>query len=142
MEQAVPHIEGYMLKLGDKGLVKTWKKRYFLPRKDRLLYYVKKGDEAPISSISLRKASSIEPGRPASLPLRKSYDHCLDIKLDNRTYHLACDTPDQRDNWIAVLWKLKHHYENLDDTVNEEVRAALLAWLASDTGAAAGRGAA
>ena len=32
-------MEGYLEKKGDVGMIKNWKKRYFVLRKDRLIYY-------------------------------------------------------------------------------------------------------
>lgn len=32
-------LEGWLYKKGDKGLVKTWKHRYFRQHKDQLMYF-------------------------------------------------------------------------------------------------------
>ena len=40
-DENLPSLEGTLLKLSEKGLIKIWKKRYFVVRKGKLYYYRK-----------------------------------------------------------------------------------------------------
>lgn len=115
-----------MLKLGDKGPIRRWKQRYFEHRGGRLYYYMKKGDEQPISSIPLQRAISIDIGSPPNLPWRKSLDCCLDIAFDKRIYHLACDNKDSRNKWLGTLIKIREEYllRGDDDAADESFDSA------------------
>ena len=46
-----PSKKGWMKKQGRKGLVKNWKKRYFVLEAGKLLYYVDKLDIPPFGDV-------------------------------------------------------------------------------------------
>lgn len=50
--------EGILYKLGEKGLIKTWKSRYFEMR-DGFMYYYKHKGESEIGRIDLNQGKSI-----------------------------------------------------------------------------------
>lgn len=57
-------VEGWLLKKGDKGLVKGYKKRWFSLQNNRLYYYQNASDPQPLGYIDIVAASAIMPACP------------------------------------------------------------------------------
>lgn len=47
-------VEGYLQKLGEKGIIKHWKTRWFVLDQNILSYYHERADPSPISFILLQ----------------------------------------------------------------------------------------
>ena len=63
-------ITGYLEKRGDKGIVKTWKKRFFVLQDNQLIYKRAPEDLKALGGIELEHAHSIDDTNPA--PYSKS----------------------------------------------------------------------
>lgn len=88
------------MKQGDKGIVKTWKKRWFSLKESRLYYYNSEGESVPTGFIDLKGAYLQEPGDP-----NKSNDFGLkfQIVVDKRTYRLKVEESNEVANWLRVI---------------------------------------
>lgn len=51
-------MEGYLMKRGDKGVIKSWKKRFFCLKDNYFSYYEKEGSPE-LGKIDLRQSISI-----------------------------------------------------------------------------------
>ncbi|KAK7487354.1 hypothetical protein BaRGS_00021443 [Batillaria attramentaria] len=90
-------IEGYMQKLSE-GLLKMWKKRYFILRQDSCLYYYKHKDETdPLGAIPL-----------AGYTFSRHLDHGRDYsfkaeKYGAKTYYFVTESRDEMTQWVGAL---------------------------------------
>ena len=105
-------ISGYLLKQGEKGLVRAWKKRWFTLRESRLYYYKAEDDSVPINFVDMRDAVVSDPGDP-----NKQNDFGLKFQLvvDKRVYRLKCLSLDDAKRWLLIL-------QNATETYNAAVK--------------------
>eukprot|EP01006_Ploeotia_vitrea_P010447 TRINITY_DN27138_c0_g1_i1.p1 TRINITY_DN27138_c0_g1~~TRINITY_DN27138_c0_g1_i1.p1 ORF type:complete len:454 (-),score=29.17 TRINITY_DN27138_c0_g1_i1:1073-2434(-) len=87
--------QGYLSKEG-AGLIKRWSKRWFVLRGHELFYYKDQKDSDSLGSIDLRH-TSVTP--------TTAKDNSFSVSGSNlpRTYHLAADTPEDRQTWHTKL---------------------------------------
>ncbi|KAI6652900.1 Protein piccolo [Oopsacas minuta] len=90
-----PLLDGYLYLLNGK---KTWKKRWFVLREDRILYYYKgKGDKGALGAIILDGyvvSKSFDVKRVYSFNVKKG---------GGRPYCFSCDTEHQMINWAQAM---------------------------------------
>lgn len=90
-------MEGYMQKLSE-GIVRMWKKRYFILRQDSCLYYYKQKDDAdPLGAIPL-----------AGYTFSRHLDHGRDYsfkaeKYGAKTYFFVTESRDEMTGWVGAL---------------------------------------
>ena len=101
-------VSGYLLKQGEKGLVKSWKKRWFSLRESRLYYYKSEEDSVPINFVDMRDTLVSDVGEP-----NKANDFGLKFQLvvDKRVYRLKCLSLDDAKRWLSIL-------QNASETFN------------------------
>lgn len=105
----------YLLKRRPSGLVKGWKKRWFVLRGDHIYYYKKQGDDSPLGAIYCadifdvtRNAGEmnmkLSPNRDShTLRLKdvgQKGEHAFNIITPDRTYQLWADTEELRNYWV------------------------------------------
>mmetsp|Transcript_19228 Transcript_19228/g.28627 ORF Transcript_19228/g.28627 Transcript_19228/m.28627 type:complete len:439 (+) Transcript_19228:89-1405(+) len=97
-------IEGYLLKLGQKG-IKTWKKRWFATHGNRLLYY----SENPAHDPSLNALGFIQLGSGTTLKEKPESQPDLDENLvfelctGARVWYLQVEDADDKPIWVQAL---------------------------------------
>ncbi|ELR19001.1 PH domain containing protein [Acanthamoeba castellanii str. Neff] len=79
---------GWLNKLGDKGLIKSWKKRWFAQRAERLYYYETKEETGLKGFVDLTLVTAV-----AESPKVK---HGFELRTKDRIYYLQAATDDER----------------------------------------------
>jgi copper chaperone CopZ len=87
---------GYMTKQG--GLVKSWKRRWFILKDNELYYFRGKADNAQAGVILLDNTSTVN---NAEKKLGKK--NCFEITTKDRTYYLYTDTHQDYEEWVAAI---------------------------------------
>jgi hypothetical protein len=94
-------MEGWLSKRGDRGLIKSWKRRWFTLSGDTLTYYVEPPAEGKIAEkkgeIALAGCLKVRPGGGKEKPFE------LELVYDARVYRLAADDKATFGRWLAVL---------------------------------------
>lgn len=70
-----------MHKKGDKGLVKTWKRRWFTLEKDKLFYYKHQTDRMPISFIAVQRVENITATTPFDSVSKRAPEACFQVMV-------------------------------------------------------------
>jgi len=94
---------GFLLKLAGKGIIKTWKRRYFeLNVDDNRVYYKAKINTEVINYIELDMQTVIR--SCIDLQSNHKYSGCFFcIKNPGRTYFLASESKLEKENWMTGL---------------------------------------
>lgn len=92
-----PDHSGYMTKQG--GSYKSWKRRWFVLKTDKLYYFKGKKDPDITGVVELSKESQI-----SKMPKKRS-KHCFSIICSQRTFYMYPDTGPEADQWISALTK-------------------------------------
>jgi len=100
-------FEGFMTKVG--GGTKTWHKRWFVLKNNRMYYFKTKKDEDYTGVIELEKDSFVR-----KEPKKKS-KNMFAVGTAARVYLMYPDTPGETDQWIAVLTKAIEKFKNPPD---------------------------
>lgn len=99
-----PIKTGYMHKLGGQGMLKNWKKRWFVLKHDGCLYYYKTKDEIdPLGAVVLTNYTLVK-ARDAGK------QHAFKIsKYKARTYYFYTETEEDMNSWAKAIteaaWK-------------------------------------
>jgi len=84
--------QGWMMKQG--GLVKSWKRRYFVLKTNRVLNYYESDNSSMVKgSIELNKVIGVE----------RKQKKMLDLVTPKRTWSFACVSTKVRDEWVANI---------------------------------------
>eukprot|EP00002_Diphylleia_rotans_P016780 TRINITY_DN3259_c0_g1_i2.p1 TRINITY_DN3259_c0_g1~~TRINITY_DN3259_c0_g1_i2.p1 ORF type:complete len:339 (+),score=31.14 TRINITY_DN3259_c0_g1_i2:47-1063(+) len=107
----LPILKSYLLKKGDKGLLKTWKKRWF-ELKGKLLYYSESEESSVfINAINLHTMQYVCVGR-SSLETPRGYGNCVfQVVTLHRIYHLIAPTEQERDRWVSMLSQIRRVFD-------------------------------
>ena len=95
-----PIKEGWSTKQG--GLIKTWKKRYFVLYSNALIYYTKPGAEE-------QGRIEIEPNCVVSDAPDCKKQPAYKIATTQRTYYIVTDTPQDKNDWITAINSCIHN---------------------------------
>jgi len=105
-QEAKPNLSGWLLKLGEKGITKRWKARWFeLANKTELHYFVSNdmtnANNTSKGFIDLHKAVSVEIEEKE----KKAADckFIFQIHLPERDYVLAASSEDDRQFWNSRI---------------------------------------
>ncbi|XP_077348143.1 unconventional myosin-X [Lithobates pipiens] len=74
---------------------RNWKKRWFVLRQSKLLYFESDNEEKLKGSIELREAKEIIDNT--------GKENGIDIVVENRTYHLIAESPEDASQWFSVM---------------------------------------
>lgn len=94
---------GWLYKQG--GFVKNWKKRWFVAREGKLMYFYGASDPTPLGVVDLRRVT-VDVCTPEEINAR---NHCLHyfkvmpLRRDQRTYYFGADTEQDMIKWIHML---------------------------------------
>ncbi|XP_067665566.1 uncharacterized protein [Haliotis asinina] len=91
-------MSGYMYKLGNSALMKTWKKRFFVLRQDNCLYYYKNEQEQiPLGAVPMA-------GYSISRYIDTNKDFCFKAdKYGARSYYFMTDSRDEMTEWVGKM---------------------------------------
>jgi len=102
-------IEGYLLKQG-LGVLKSWKRRYFSLRKDRLYYYKTDTDGETLGYIPLQAVTDITnlPIDTMSLgKLQKYENYAFQLYTEKRVFYLLAESQTDMNDWVRALTSAK-----------------------------------
>ncbi|KAJ3324155.1 hypothetical protein HDV06_000696 [Boothiomyces sp. JEL0866] len=96
--------QGYLQKLKNIGGVKGWKKRWFVLRKGKLLYYKDQQEYEVRRILPLATVIDILDIDPI-LSKHKESQHCIKLVLAKRSWILCADTVEDQNRWLEALRK-------------------------------------
>ncbi|KAM9965075.1 hypothetical protein ACTFIW_004876 [Dictyostelium discoideum] len=100
-----PILSGYLKKQGDKGLVRSFKKRWFLQRDTKLFYYEKEGDSEPYGFVNLPEMINV-----------KTVDSGFELATPSRVYVFQVFKPSDLTYWTEGLKEFKKYYQSLQNS--------------------------
>jgi len=115
------NVVGYLFKQGDKGLIKRWKKRYFIldTKHRRILYHVSHMDlNKPLGTIELCLLQD-DAHHVGGSDETKYY---FDVPLVERVYHLMADTDGERNKWIGAINQIRRVIQVQKEKANRKKR--------------------
>nr|DBA24655.1 TPA: hypothetical protein GDO54_012282 [Pyxicephalus adspersus] len=74
---------------------RNWKKRWFVLRQSKLMYFESDSEEKLKGTIELRGAREIIDNT--------GKENGIDIVMENRTYHLIAESPEDASQWFSVM---------------------------------------
>ncbi|KAM8967428.1 unconventional myosin-X [Pelodytes ibericus] len=86
---------------------RNWKKRWFVLRQSKLMYFENDGEDRLKGSIELRKAKEIVDNT--------GKENGIDIIMENRTYHLIAESPEDASQWFSVM-------SQVNSSTDQEIR--------------------
>uniref|UniRef100_A0A8C6SDH0 PDZ and pleckstrin homology domains 1 n=1 Tax=Neogobius melanostomus TaxID=47308 RepID=A0A8C6SDH0_9GOBI len=102
-----PGCRGYLHKRTQSGLIKGWRKRWFVLTNDCCLHYYRhKRDEGKKLALSTMKLEGAEVG--PDLSLGKPFVFKCRPLLDNRMYFFCATSNQERKRWLEALRKAIH----------------------------------
>ncbi|RLN10624.1 hypothetical protein BBO99_00002226 [Phytophthora kernoviae] len=102
-EDPIPATQGWLYKQG--GFVKNWKKRWFVAREGKMMYYHTPSDATPLGVVNLRRVT-VEICEAREVNARNKNLHFFKVvppSADQRTYFFGANTQQDLVNWIHVL---------------------------------------
>ncbi|XP_070566750.1 TBC1 domain family member 2B-like [Ptychodera flava] len=115
-ETSKPKLCGYLDKLGAKGLIKSYKTRWFIydPRRCQLYYYRTPNDFVPLGSIEIANASFTFDQNDSE---KKGQ---FEIVTKDRTYHLQAKDKHTMMFWLQELQERRREYSQLRTSQSKE----------------------
>ncbi|XP_013399466.1 pleckstrin homology domain-containing family A member 1 isoform X1 [Lingula anatina] len=114
--------QGYCVKQG--GVVKNWKRRFFVLDEDRISYYKneKWQGKRPIKSIDILNVKEAK-----QTERYKDRDNLFELVTRNRTFYVQCDTCEDMYSWIAIINKTvsSKHQKKISQFENAQERCSL-----------------
>lgn len=93
----IPIMTGYLMKQTSALLFKSWKRRYFILRRDNCLYYYKTEKDAdPLGAIPLTGYTVSRHGDLSKFGFKAE-------KFDHRTYFFMADIRDDMAKWVGAM---------------------------------------
>jgi len=99
-----PSLSGYLYKRDPTGLVKEWKKRYFLLKGHRLYYSAEEQDiNQPIGFIDLNSPFVVR-------SMKSINQNVFSVATPNRNYLLQVESHEEMPHWISGLTEVKQQF--------------------------------
>jgi hypothetical protein len=101
-KQELPNLEGFLEKKGEKGVIKSFKKRYFVLRGNRMVYYAdetSKFKDDPIGYIPLNNLSSFAQNKSAKPPGQFQ----VVTQDPERIWQLRAETDEDAQKWVSAI---------------------------------------
>ena len=98
-------LKGFLLKLGAKGPVKRWKKRWFEMKDGRYLYYYQPGrtQQTAMGFIDMELVTAVYE-TPGNLGLRKEKgEWVFQVDTPGRIYYLLANSGDNMSFWLSGI---------------------------------------
>ncbi|GHJ88592.1 hypothetical protein NliqN6_4994 [Naganishia liquefaciens] len=111
---------GYLMKKGERR--KTWKKRWFVLRTEKLAYYKDDKEYVLCRILNLRDIHSV-----LAVQLKKNQHHTIGLVTSSRTYYVRADTAAEMEAWIRALNETRRALAERDEWAErqEERRRAV-----------------
>lgn len=96
-------LQGYLQKLGDKGIVRGWKKRLFIVTQTEptQIRYMKKENSEELGFIDLTKVISVTPNEKTDKD-----DWPFLVETPTRKYYLLANSEENLNYWIKGIEKV------------------------------------
>lgn len=94
---------GYLLKKGERR--KTWKKRYFVLRPDRLCYYKDDREYQILHHIAVSEVHAC-----AQVEVKK-HENSFGIVTPKRTFYVKAESAEQADDWVKQINRARKEIE-------------------------------
>ncbi|KAJ9124169.1 hypothetical protein QFC22_000966 [Naganishia vaughanmartiniae] len=104
---------GYLLKKGERR--KTWKKRWFVLRTEKLAYYKDQKEYVLCRILNLRDIHSV-----LAVQLKKNQHHTIGIVTPQRTYYVRASSGAEMEGWIRALNETRRALAESDELVERE----------------------
>ncbi|XP_030063162.1 unconventional myosin-X [Microcaecilia unicolor] len=91
---------------------RNWKKRWFVLRQSKLMYFESDGEEKLKGTIELRAAKEIIDNT--------GKENGIDIIMEDRTYHLVAESPEDASQWFSVMSQVHVSTEQEIREMNDE----------------------
>lgn len=127
-------MRGWLIKRGDKGIVRSWKKRWFAQKGKKLFYYRDdNANRSPMGNISLDQMRAVENRSDPSL------GQYVGVHVPGRIYFLApfSKTEEEQQYWLRGLRNWKNYLKHQRYDAEEEAEAGLMVgylWKKGDKG--------
>lgn len=96
--------EGYLTKLG--AIFKSWKTRWFVLRRNELMYFKEKASKSPIRVLDLRECSECKEDRVS----HQQKGNVFKLVFQWRTFYLYATTEQDMKEWIKQInWCLQEN---------------------------------
>uniref|UniRef100_A0A8C6UJH9 Pleckstrin homology domain containing, family A (phosphoinositide binding specific) member 1b n=1 Tax=Neogobius melanostomus TaxID=47308 RepID=A0A8C6UJH9_9GOBI len=89
---------GYCVKQG--GVMKTWKRRFFLLDGNALSYFKTELEREPLRVIALKEISKVQECKQSEPMMR---DNLLEVVTGYRTFYIQADSPEEMHSWIKAI---------------------------------------
>jgi len=91
------YVTGFLVKRGEKGLIRGYKRRWFVLNKAArtFSYYETKLSPQPIKTVALTASMSVE--------CSKHHPSSFELVTPGRTYYLSADTEQEMKQWVAAF---------------------------------------
>ncbi|KAH7488308.1 hypothetical protein PRIC1_007573 [Phytophthora ramorum] len=102
-EETTPTMQGWLYKQG--GFVKNWKKRWFVAREGKMMYYHGISDATPLGVVNLRRVT-VEICEAHEVNARNKCLHFFKVvppSAGQRTYFFGAESEQDLVGWIHVL---------------------------------------
>ncbi|XP_064653194.1 uncharacterized protein LOC135503498 isoform X2 [Lineus longissimus] len=99
-----PIMTGYLMKQSGTALLKTWRRRYFVLKRDHCLYYYKtEAEKDPIGAIVLLNYSIIKVSDSGIMGRKHAFKA---VKYGAKSYYFAAESEHEMLNWANALNEL------------------------------------
>lgn len=98
--------QGWLYKKGGGSSTlsrRNWKKRWFVLRQSKLMYFESDSEEKLKGTIELREAKEVIDNT--------GKENGIDIVVENRTYHLIAESPEDASQWFSVMSQVQSSTE-------------------------------
>ncbi|XP_056376909.1 unconventional myosin-X isoform X1 [Hyla sarda] len=98
--------QGWLYKKGGGSSTlsrRNWKKRWFVLRQSKLMYFDSDSEEKLKGTIELREAKEIIDNT--------GKENGIDIVVENRTYHLIAESPEDASQWYSIMSQVQSSTE-------------------------------
>ncbi|XP_069814245.1 unconventional myosin-X [Dendropsophus ebraccatus] len=98
--------QGWLYKKGGGSSTlsrRNWKKRWFVLRQSKLMYFESDSEEKLKGTIELREAKEIIDNT--------GKENGIDIVVENRTYHLIAESPEDASQWFSIMSQVQSSTE-------------------------------
>eukprot|EP00002_Diphylleia_rotans_P028739 TRINITY_DN5804_c0_g1_i1.p1 TRINITY_DN5804_c0_g1~~TRINITY_DN5804_c0_g1_i1.p1 ORF type:complete len:240 (+),score=51.87 TRINITY_DN5804_c0_g1_i1:72-791(+) len=99
----IPKLESYLMKRGEKGVTKSWKRRFFRLEGRKITYYETAESLTPIKDIDILQIQYICVSRDYSSVPRESMRCVFQITIPDRTYFLLAESESEKELWLSKL---------------------------------------
>lgn len=99
----LPKVEGYLLKKGEKGLTKSWKRRWFSLDGRKLKYFKSPNRSEPLGHINILNVVYACTSRETSGVSKNLHDCVFQVNTSRRIYYLLAKTVEDKEHWVRQL---------------------------------------